>query len=88
MENLMSNNRYRVVALMPTEMYIEGVDIDNAVENVNWLKAEYPGIEYSISSDEDADTLVNALPVVLSVEKVDPLDTADEDEDDNETTIV
>jgi hypothetical protein len=90
MEKRMSSNRYRVVALMPTEMFIEGDDIDNAIETVNWLKAEYPGVEYSASSTEDDGALVNALPIVLSVEQVDPLGAetdADADED-NDTTIV
>lgn len=63
--------QYRIVAMLPTEMYVEGESIETAIETVNWLSSEYPGVEYPMidTITEGDDGLGKAMPKILSVEE-------------------
>lgn len=62
-----TGKRYRIVAMLPTEMYVDSDDIETAIETVNWLKAEYPGVEYPLSPDPDVVEIADARPVIICV---------------------
>jgi len=59
--------RYRIVALLPTELYVDSDDINTAIDTVNWLKSEYPGVEYPLSPDESVSEIADARPVIICV---------------------
>lgn len=48
-------------------MYVDSDDIETAIETVNWLKAEYPGVEYPLSPDPDVVEIADAQPVIICV---------------------
>ena len=63
-----TQNRYRVVAMIPTEVYIDGDSIEDATASVDWLFQQYPAVDAPISSAGEARGSME--PKVLTVEQV------------------
>ena len=61
--------RYRIVAMLPTEMYVDGDSVEAATNTVSWLTSEYPGVEYPVSDSPTNTDTRTAMPKVLSVEE-------------------
>ena len=67
-ENQVEKNRYRVVAMIPTEMYIEGVNAEDAYASVDWLFEQYPEVDAPASDTSDNRTPI--MPRVMTIENV------------------
>lgn len=67
-EETNEKNRYRVVAMIPTEMYIEGTDAEDAYASVDWLFEQYPEVDAPVS--DASDTRAPIMPRVMTIENV------------------
>ena len=63
-------NRFRITAMIPTEMYIDADDIVQAKSSVDWLFDQYPDVKYPGSIDEDGSVTMSAIPKVIAVEEI------------------
>lgn len=63
-------NRFRITAMIPTEMYIDADDIVQAKSSVDWLFDQYPDVKYPASIDEDGSVTMSAIPKVIAVEEI------------------
>lgn len=68
--------RYRVTAMLPTEIYIDAETIDDAKASVNWLFDQYPSVPYPVSPDSDS--TMNSVAKVMTVEEVTENDSPEE----------
>jgi hypothetical protein len=61
-------NRYRAVVMIPTEMYIEGVDAEDAYASIDWLFEQYPEVDAPVSDQSEARGPI--MPRVMTIENV------------------
>ena len=59
---------YRIVAMIPTEMYVDADDIEEAYGSIDWLFEQYPPVDAPVSSESDRRTPM--MPRILTVEYV------------------
>lgn len=63
-----AKNRYRVVAMIPTEIYLDAETVDDAASMAEWLLEQYPMVDMPMSSEND--TVGVVPPKVLTIENV------------------
>lgn len=63
-----TRSRYRVVAMIPTEMYIEADDPDDAHSSIEWLFEQYPEVDAPVSSESN--NRAPMFPRIPTVEQV------------------
>jgi len=61
-----NKNRYRVVAMIPTEMYIDAEDEYDACGSMEWLFEQYPGVD--APSSDRGDSRMDMVPKILTIE--------------------
>lgn len=59
---------YRIVAMIPTEMYVDADDIEEAYGSIDWLFQQYPPVDAPVSTESDRRTPM--APRILTVEYV------------------
>ena len=69
-------NRFRITAMIPTEMYIDADDIVQAKSSVDWLFDQYPSVRCPVSPDSDS--TMNSVAKVMTVEEVTENDSPEE----------
>lgn len=62
-----TNSRYRIVAMIPTEIFVDAADVDDAASIMDWLFEQYPAVSYPASSESDS--ALNASPRVITIER-------------------
>lgn len=61
-----TKSRYRVVAMIPTEMYIDAEDEHDASASVDWLFEQYPGVDAPAA--DKSDNRMDMGPKILTIE--------------------
>jgi len=61
-----SKSRYRVVAMIPTEMYIDAENEQEACGSMQWLFEQYPGVD--APSSDKGDNRMDMAPKILTIE--------------------
>ena len=59
-------SRYRVVAMIPTEMYIDAENEQEACGSMQWLFEQYPGVD--APSSDKGDSRMDMGPKILTIE--------------------
>jgi len=63
-----TKSRYRVVAMIPTEIYIDGTSAEDAYSTVDWLFEQYPGVDAPMASESEHRAPL--APRVMTIENV------------------
>jgi len=63
-----TNRKYRVVAMIPTEIYIDGSSAEDAYSTVDWLFEQYPGVDAPMASESEHRAPL--APRVMTIENV------------------
>ena len=63
-----NNRKYRVVAMIPTEIYIDGTSAEEAYSTVDWLFEQYPGVDAPMASESEHRAPL--APRVMTIENV------------------
>jgi len=63
-----NNRKYRVVAMIPTEIYIDGTSPEDAYSTVDWLFEQYPGVDAPMASESEHRAPL--APRVMTIENV------------------
>jgi len=63
-----ANRKYRVVAMIPTEIYIDGTSAEEAYSTVDWLFEQYPGVDAPMASESEHRAPL--APRVMTIENV------------------
>jgi len=58
---------YRIVAMIPTEIYIDADDIEDAYGSINWLIEQYPEVDAPIASESN--NRAPMMPRVMTLEE-------------------
>lgn len=61
------NDRYRVVAMIPTEIFVNADSAEEAAATMKWLFEQYPTVEMLASTEYDSYT--DAPPKIMTVEQ-------------------
>ena len=61
-----NKNRYRIVAMIPTEMYIDAENEQEACGSMQWLFEQYPGVD--APSSDKGDSRMDMGPKILTIE--------------------
>jgi len=64
--NESNKNRYRIVAMIPTEMYIDAENEQEACGSMQWLFEQYPGVD--APSSDKGDNRMDMGPKILTIE--------------------
>jgi len=48
-----AKNRYRVVAMLPTEVYLDAETVDDAASMAEWLLEQYPAVDMPMSTENN-----------------------------------
>ena len=59
---------YRIVSMIPTEIYISADSTEEAYESIDWLFRQYPAVDAPIASESD--TRSPMMPRILTIEYV------------------
>lgn len=70
------NSRHRIIAMIPTEIYVDAVDSYDAASIMEWLFEQYPSVSYPVSSETNS--VMEATAKVLAIEGVDENDAPEE----------
>lgn len=62
-----TKNRYRIVAMLPTEVYLDAETIDDAASIAEWLLEQYPTVSMPMSTENDI--YGAATSKVITIEK-------------------
>jgi len=62
------SKKYRVVAMIPTEIYINGTSTEDAYSTMDWLFEQYPGVDAPMASESEHRAPL--APRVMTIENV------------------
>jgi len=71
-----TKNRYRVVAMLPTEVYLDAETIDDAASMAEWLLDQYPTVDMPMSTEKNI--YGAAVSKIVTIEAADKNDTPKE----------
>jgi len=59
--------KYRLTALLPTEMFVEAEDATEAKDSIEWLFDQYPTVDAPLS--DTGDSRMDISPRIMTVEQ-------------------
>ena len=65
-EESVTKSKYRVVAMIPTEIYVDAVDEHEAQGSLEWLFEQYPEVDAPVSDTTDNRSAM--MPRIMTVE--------------------